>query len=192
MAAIADDRWSVSQVLGMVDAGLLPEDDHVELIDGRMIAVTPQGAPHTWSVTQIAARIRRRLAARDDLLVVEEKPLVVDDLSLPEPDVALVRADAFAGGTRLPTGQDAVLVVEIAVTSQRLDALKADLYARAGIPVYWLVDVPARTVTVHTEPTPDGYGQRTVIGETGALTFDGAEGEIPVASFLPRADAAAE
>jgi Uma2 family endonuclease len=87
--------------------------------------------------------------------VREEKPLQLAD-SLPEPDVAVVRGVQRDYVARHPGAADAVLVVEVAVTSQAFDHDKARIYARAGEAVLWLVDLPARRLEVHTDPQADG------------------------------------
>jgi Uma2 family endonuclease len=150
-------RLSVDDVLRMVAAGVLDEDTPVELLDGILVAVSPKSAEHQAAVT-LLLRWLRALDDRYDLRV--EGPLAVpDEASLPEPDLAVVqRAEDLH---RHPT--TALLVVEVAVTSQAADTtVKPRLYALAGVPDYWVIDVPRRRVEVRRDPDPDAGVYRSV------------------------------
>lgn len=131
----------------MVASGAL-EDQPVELLAGLLVDVSPHGPEHADVIT----RLTRHLASAQAWLRVQ-LPLEVPPDSVPEPDLALVEDHS---ATRHP--RTALLVVEVAVSSHAVDRdVKTSLYAQAGVPVYWLVDVPGKTVVVHTEPTPEGY-----------------------------------
>jgi Uma2 family endonuclease len=143
------------------------EDEPVELLEGLLVEVSPQGPTHAW----VIVRLTRHLASARAWLAVQ-LPLEVKPRSEPEPDLALAEAEpSFDHHFRT-----AVLVVEVAVTSHKKDReTKAPVYARAGVPTYWLVDVPAETVEVRTGPGPDGYGCCEVYG-AGAKVPSPAEG----------------
>jgi Uma2 family endonuclease len=127
------------------------EDEPVELLEGLLVEMSPQGPSHAM----VIVRLTRQLASARAWLAVQ-LPMEVKPRSEPEPDLALTEAaPSFDHHFR-----DAVLAVEVAVTSHHKDRdTKAPVYARAGVPTYWLVDVPANTVEVRTEPGPDGYGR---------------------------------
>jgi len=124
----------------LVDSGLLTGEP-VELVDGLLVHMTPQGAEHAALVRQLMLT----LAARLDMLRVQ-MPLAVPG-GRPEPDLALAED---AGPREHP--RTAELVVEVAVTSLNNDLAKLPSYAQAGVKVVWIVDVPARTVRVFDEP----------------------------------------
>lgn len=133
----------------IVESGAL-EDQRVELIDGIIIEMSPQSPAHA----EIIRRLIRHLAGAEAGSLSVQLPLQAASDSLPEPDLALV--DMSATAKHHPTG--ALLVVEVSASSHALDrGRKAELYATAGIPTYWLVDIPARVVEVRTEPGPAGY-----------------------------------
>jgi len=159
----------------MVDSGAL-EGLRVELLEGLLVDMSPQGEDHAFAIHQLMLLFARRL----DVLRVQ-MPLGVAEGWVPEPDVAV--ADYGDPGDPRPT--TALFVAEVAVSSQALDAIKAPVYARAGIPVYWIVDLPAGIVRVHTEPGPDGYA--SVVAMSGDDVLDtGVEGVEPttVAALL--------
>ena len=120
----------------------------VELLDGLLVEMSPQGEWHARAIQ----RLMRMFAGRMDLLRIQ-MPLSIADGWTPEPDVALAEPDEDPD--RHPS--TALLVIEVAVTSQAEDRRKATPYAQALIPCYWLVDLPAGIVLVHTQPSPDGY-----------------------------------
>ena len=149
-------RFTVTEYYQLAQAGILTEDDRVELIDGEIIEMTPIGDRHAASVTR-AQRLFER-AVGDAALVRVRQPVRLGERTEPQPDLALVRsrADFYAAGH--PTAEDVLLLVEVADTSLRFDRdVKVPLYARSGIPEVWLVDLVQETVTVHREPTPNGY-----------------------------------
>lgn len=138
----------------MVETGILRPDEPVELLQGRLVIVSPQGPPHASRVSALADRLRAAFGAGH--VVREEKPIELSD-SLPEPDVALVRGSHADFATRHPQPHDVVLVAEVMVTSHAVDRDKVALYARDGVAVAWLLDVPARRLEVHSDRRPDGH-----------------------------------
>lgn len=167
----------------MVEAGVLAEDEPVELLDGRLVVMTPQGPPHSATITRLQARLHD--AYGDRFLVRTQLPLDAGEHDLPEPDLAIVRPDETAYMTRHPTGRDAVLVVEVALTSQAVDRAKARLYARAGVAVYWLLDLEARRLEVRTDPAHDGYEVTTVLAPNRSVDLPESHEQWTVASLLP-------
>ena len=192
-------RFSAADVMRMVEVGILGEDDHLELIDGELIEMSPQGPRHIslkdnlrillasgWSSD--SASLHGEHSNSQTVHIRDQGPLDVGQHSLPEPDLAVIRGrprdylDAHA------TGKDALLVVEIAVTSQDIDRAKAEIYARGGVPVYWLLDVPARQLEVYEHPTADGlYRTVTTVAATDdkKVSVTGADRAWLVADMLP-------
>lgn len=139
----------------MVASGAL-DGEPVELLEGWIVDVSPQKPAHAT----IIERLTGHLAYAQARLRVQ-LPLEIPPDSVPEPDLALV-ADP-SSPKRHP--RTALLVVEVAVTSHGVDRdVKTGLYAKAGVPVYWLIDVPGKAVEVHTDPGPNGYRRCDVYG----------------------------
>lgn len=138
-------RLSTSEYERMVGTGAL-EGLRVELLDGLLIDMSPQDPQHAWTILQLT-----QLCAERAALLRVQLPLDVADGWVPEPDVALAESNP----RHHP--KTALLVVEVAFSSKRVDTGKALVYAHAAVPTYWLVDLPARTVIVHTRPGPNGY-----------------------------------
>jgi Uma2 family endonuclease len=175
--------FTVDEVLRMVEVGILDEDEPVELLDGELIVMSPQGPAHRTLAVLLRDRLQR--AYGDRCHVQDHSNIVAGERSLPEPDVAVVRGDARAYFDRLPTGPDLVLVAEVAVTSQRIDLRKAAVYARAGVATYWVIDVVARRVHVFADPGEGGYGRREELDEHALLALPESDEVITLAELLP-------
>ena len=126
----------------------------IELVEGHLVTMTPQGDRHWLVITQLNRRLIEAIPA-DEGLVSVQGPLAADDLSEPEPDLYVTSPDVVSR-RGLPT--TASLVIEVANSSRAYDlSVKAALYARVGIPDYWVVDLPTERVVVHRDPTAGGY-----------------------------------
>jgi len=149
-------RFTVDDYHGMALAGILGEDDRVELIDGEIVEMAPIGPGHAATVGRCTERFGRRFA--DLAHVWVQNPIHLDAHNEPQPDLVLLRRRPDFYASALPTPPDVLLVVEVADTTLGIDRrVKLPLYARAGIPEAWLVDLQHRVLHVHREPTADGY-----------------------------------
>jgi Uma2 family endonuclease len=134
----------------MVSAGVFDPDDRIELLDGLLVAQEPQGSRHAVAVALVRASLERAFGA--GYHVREEKPLALDALSEPEPDLVVVRG-------RVRDYRDAhpsvpVLLVEVADASLGRDRVrKGRLYARAGVAEYWILNLVSEVLEVYREPT---------------------------------------
>ncbi len=159
--------WTAAEYEQMVAAGVLGEDDRVELVEGEIVEMAPVGARHAASVNALARLLQRQVG--DRALVSVQNPVRLSPRSEPQPDLAVLawRDDGYRD--ELPGPADVLLVVEVAESSVATDRdVKLPLYGRAGIGEAWLVDLPAGTIEVHTGPSPAGYRGRSVHG-IGAL-----------------------
>lgn len=150
-------RFSVEDYYRMAEVGILKEGDHVELIDGIIFVQEPSGLEHASRVDRMAYAFLEIAQARHAILRVQ-KVTVLDDYSSPEPDISLLewRDDFYL--ERHPGPDDILLAVEVAWTSGRFDRkVKMPLYARTGVPEYWIVDLQKGFVEVWREPDDAGY-----------------------------------
>lgn len=162
-------RFTVAEYHQMARAGILGEDDRVELIEGEILEMTPIGDQHARCVRRLIQRFNR--AFGDEALVDVQNPVRLSLDTEPQPDVTLLRyrPDFYPSH---PTPQDIFLLVEVADTSADADRRhQTPLYARHGVPEVWLVDLEQQTVTLYQDPTPSGYRAVRVLrpGETLAL-----------------------
>jgi len=141
--------YTVSAYFDLVRQGLLAEDDHVELLDGVIVSEPPMDPPHATGIEATGDVLRRALAGR--AWVREQKPLVIGDSSVPEPDLAVLGGSFHDYEGRHPS--TALLVVEVSDSSLPQDRLsKSRIYAGAGIAEYWIVNVRHDCLEVYREP----------------------------------------
>src|SRR5438552_12280642 len=133
-------RFTVEEYHRMAEAGILSEDDRVELIEGEIVQMSPIGPRHSACVDRLNALFTSRLRRR--AIVRVQNPIVLSRWTEPQPDLTLLRPRADFYAERHPGPADVLLAVEVAETSGVYDrGTKLALYARARIPEVWLVDV---------------------------------------------------
>ncbi len=143
----------------MILAGILGKQDRVELIHGEIMDMAPIGQNHEGAVNALTQALV--LACQGKAIVSVQNSIRLDRWSVPQPDFAVFRyrADFYLEGTR-PTPADALLLVEVADSSLRYDRkMKLPLYAGAGIPEYWIVDLQGRVVDAYKLPEGGGYAK---------------------------------
>ncbi len=171
---------SVANVEEMARAGILDEDDHVELLDGVLVQMSPQGSPHAYALRRLTA-LAFPVASAAGLELSIQGPLDVGSpISLPEPDLAIV---PLTGRHEHP--RHALLVVEMGATSLTIDLVrKARIYATGGVPDYWVLDVKGRALAVHRDPVDGCYTDVRRLGEDETVTALALDLAVPVSSLL--------
>ncbi|MBI3359112.1 MAG: Uma2 family endonuclease [Nitrospirae bacterium] len=164
--------FSTGEYHKMTEAGILLEDDCVELIEGEIIKMSPIGSRHAACVKRINALLNHRISGAE--IVSVQDPILLSDYSEPEPDIALLkfREDFYAQS--LPAAIDLLLIIEMADTSVEYDRnIKLPLYARSGIPAVWLVDLSCDAVEAYSEPVNGVYQQCDHLHRGGVLALAG-------------------
>jgi Uma2 family endonuclease len=155
---IARRRFTVDEYHRMGEAGILREDDRVELIDGEIVEMTPIGSRHAGCVNRLNHIFGRALGER--VVVAVQNPLSAPPASEPQPDLMLLRPRSDFYASSHPSAGDVWLVVEVADTSVPFDrSVKIPLYARAEIPEVWLVDLTTDGVEVYRRPAASRYAE---------------------------------
>ncbi len=158
-------RFTVHEYHRMGEAGILHEDDRVELIEGELIVMAAIGTRHFTCVNELNRFLVRGVG--DEAIVSVQNPVRLDDHGEPQPDLTVIRPRDYRES--LPNPEDVLLLIEVSDTTLRYDReVKLPLYAGAGIREVWIVDLPGETVERHTEPSTDGYDlvQRVRRGDT--------------------------
>lgn len=167
-AAISPERVRPlrrSEYERLVELGCF-EDERIELLEGNLVAMSPQGSRHIEIIKRLNRLFIRVLGSRADVLI--QAPLAVSEYSVPEPDVTVLPMRDYS--QEMPSG--AFLVVEVADTSLHKDrGIKASLYARGGIPEYWVVNLVDEVIEVHTGPEASAYGTVARYGRGDAITL---------------------
>ena len=166
-----------------VEAGAFEPEAKVELIDGNLHAMTPEGTAHTTGMHLVADCLRQVFSS--GFFVRIQNQLAVDEYSEPEPDIAVVTGTVRDYRDAHPTS--AVLVVEISDESLRHDrTVKQRLYARCGISEYWILALPEARLEVYRDPAGDAYKSLTGHGAADRVApLARPEAQIAVADLLP-------
>lgn len=167
-------KLTLAQYRAMGEHGILPRGLRIELIDGEIIEMAPIGPPHAGILNRINRLLVRLCEGR--AVISPQHPLEVDEHNEPEPDLCLLRwRDSFYAD-RHPLPADVLLLIEIADSSLSYDrTTRLALYARAGVPRYWIVDANDRSIVEFTEPRGARYrnerrlrpGDRIALGDPG-------------------------
>ena len=183
-------RLSVGQYHEMIRTGILTADDPVELLAGWLVYKMPKNPPH-----RIATRLAQQAleaVAPAGWYVDAQEPITLND-SEPEPDVMIVRGETRDYRDRHPGPEDVALIVEVAdSTLERDRGVKRIVYARAGIPVYWIINLLERVLEVYYDPSSAGedadYRQHQDFGpsDSVAVIIEGLEvGRVAIRDLLP-------
>jgi Uma2 family endonuclease len=183
VASIA--RFTVAQYERMVDQGIIDDTDRVELLEGYVVLKMPGNPEHDGAVQGLADAFYSRRPTGWCYRV--QSAIRLSD-SEPQPDLAVVREPAAAYRKRHPEPADIGLLVEVSNTSLVRDTQdKVRMYAAAGIPAYWVVDVANRLVIAYRQPAAGGYAARDQYGPADAVPFelDGRRvADVPAAELL--------
>lgn len=145
-------RLTVDEYYRMAEAGIFDPDERIELVEGAIIRMVPHSEQHAAVIVRLSADLFKALSGPFEVRV--QLPLTVSDYSDPEPDFAVVRAGKGKTPRHRRSGhpRTALLVIEIARSSQKLDRQKAGLYASAGVAEYWIINLRDRCVEVFRRP----------------------------------------
>jgi Uma2 family endonuclease len=155
-------RFTATDYYRMAETGVLKPDARVELLDGRIVDMSPIGPPHGGSVNRLNRLFSRLSAGR--WLVSVQNPVHLDEYSEPQPDLMLLKPAADDYTRRHPRAEDVLLLVEVADTSLDLDrGEKLSLYGRGGIPEVWILNVREGALEVYREPHVSGYGSKATL-----------------------------
>ncbi len=147
-------KWSVEDYHRMIEAGIL-SDRRVELVEGEIIEMSPEGPLHVFVNDKTAEYLRQRLKG---LAKVREAHPITLANSEPEPDIAIVRLPDTVYLTHHPYPKDIYWLIEVADSTLAEDLrIKKKIYARAGIAEYWVIDVQAKKITIFRQPQEDNY-----------------------------------
>jgi Uma2 family endonuclease len=185
-------RFTTDEYHALIRAGVLTEKERTVLIEGCVVHKMVVNPPHSAALNR-ARKLLDRLLPRGWDSIIQSPVTLPTSGSEPEPDYAIVRESADDYATRHPGPADIGLVVEVADSSLAVDRTDSQrIYARAGIAVYWIVNIPDRQIEVYTDPqpatNPPAYATRRTYSATDAVPviLDGLTiGTVAVADVLP-------
>jgi Uma2 family endonuclease len=151
--------FTVAEYERMGRAGIFSEDERVELVCGEVVKMPPVGERHAACVDVLNELLRERLGR--SVIVRVQNPVLLDDFSEPQPDITILkrRDDFYRNGH--PRPEDILLVIEVSDATLKYDQkVKVPLYARAGIPEVWVVNLRGGRIKTYADPAEGAY--RTV------------------------------
>lgn len=185
-------RFSVDQYHQMIAAGILVEDERVQLLEGEIVRMTPIGPLHRYAVVAGGEALSKLLPDAWKALI--QQPITLAD-SEPEPDLCIVRAEAARYLDRHPGAEDVALIIEVADSTLPLDRnRKQTIYAAAGIPEYWIINLSERCIEIFRQPgIPMALGRAAYsarqtfgVGAVVPLRIGSLEcGNVAVADLIP-------
>lgn len=179
-------RFTAEEYHRMGEVGILHEDDRVELIEGEIVEMTPIGPRHLSCVIALN-RLLVSAVGEENAMVSPQNPVRLGERLEPQPDISLLKAKEEGYFERLPGPEDVLVAIEVADTSLSYDRnVKLPLYARAGIPEVWVVDLGGSRLEVYTQPAGGRYESVRSFGREETLRSASVPGlELPVGDLLP-------
>ncbi len=183
-AAPTPHRFTRQEYHRLAESHLLA-DERVELLDGVIITMSPQNSPHAATIHRLLFTLLPVVG--DAAYMRVQAPIVLNDWSEPEPDIAICQPDPSDYAQHHPQSDQVMVVIEVADSSLAYDQVqKAQAYAASGIPEYWIVNLAARSVAILTNPSRDNgqYQHEQVKGEDDTVFPPGGQA-IAVSAILP-------
>jgi Uma2 family endonuclease len=182
--AITRKKFTAAEYEQIIAAGVLAEDDRVELLEGEIVEMSPIGPSHSGCVVRLTGFLYK--LDLDRVMVRVQDPIHLGEYSEPQPDISVVhrRPDYYSGGH--PEPEDIVLLIEVAESSLSYDReVKLPLYARSGIPEVWIISLQFQTVDIFRSPVAGHYTEtfHLVSGET-LTAVDIPEFKLPIGSLF--------
>ncbi len=148
--------FTVAEYERMGEAGILSEDDRVELVEGEIINMSPIGERHAACVDALAELLRELLGRTVNIRV--QNPIRLDDYSEPQPDIAILKRREDFYRHAHPRPEDVLLLIEVSDSTLEYDRqIKLPLYARAGVPEVWIINLVEEVIETHSQPSGDTY-----------------------------------
>ncbi len=163
--------FTVDEYHAMGDAGVFSPEEHVELLDGEILTMAPVGPRHAGEVNRLTHLLITTFGTR--AVVQVQNPVRLDDLSEPQPDIALLRRRHDFYDSRHARPADVLALIEVAETSLAYDrGKKLKAYACRGIADYWIVDLHGARIVVHRKPSAAGYAAEFSVSRGASLAFE--------------------
>jgi Uma2 family endonuclease len=179
-------RLTVAEYHRLGEAGILGEDDRVELLEGQLVQMSPIGPRHATIVDTLTELLVFAVAGRATVRV--QNPVTLDRGSEPQPDIAILRRSPDYKKAH-PGPGDVILLIEISDSSLGIDkGAKLAAYAKTGIREYWIVDLTTNLIDVHRQPSGLGYAAVTTVTPMEMLEIEALPGvSIAAAAAAPKA-----
>lgn len=155
-------KFTIDHYHTMIEAGILTENDKVELINGNLIAMSPVGSKHIATVNMLVEMLYEKLLKK--AIISVQSPVSLGRTSEPEPDITILRKVEDYYYEKTAGANDVLLLIEVSDTTLDFDRNeKARLYAKSGIQTYWIVNILDQVVEIYTQPENGQYKLRQLV-----------------------------
>ena len=153
--------FTVEQYYKMAEVGILRPSDRVELINGEIIQISPIKSTHASIVDTLAENLIGDL--RGKAIIRVQNPLSIDNHSEPEPDLLVAKLQKNKYRSRHPQPKDVLLLIEVSDSTLEKDRkMKLELYAKAKIAEYWIVNIPEKQIEIYRKPSGKKYKEKSI------------------------------
>lgn len=176
---------TVAEYHKMAEVGILSAEDHVELLNGEIIQMSPIKSKHAGHVNRIDAFLKQQLG--NQAIVAVQNPVQLSDFSEPEPDIAILKYQPDFYTTKHPQVEDVIVLIEVSLSTEDLDRqVKLPLYAAAGIAEYWIVNLNKNHLEVYREPNikQKTYLDKKIYTKKDQVLLKQFELDIPITSLI--------
>ena len=166
--------FTVEEYHQLAEVGILKPDDRVELINGDIIAMSPIKSSHAGMVTGMLEILIIKLYKK--ATVICQSPITIANHSEPEPDIVIAHYNRDSYRLQHPTPEDIYVVIEVSDTTLEKDReVKHPLYAKAGIPEYWIINLNDRQIEIHRQPKNGEYHFKQIISQEAVIDCTSVE-----------------
>ncbi|MCG8332036.1 MAG: Uma2 family endonuclease [Chitinophagales bacterium] len=180
---LAQRLLSVQDYHKMIEAEILSSRDHIELINGKLIEMSPSGSSHAACIDKMLAVFNR--LNNLDTIIRGQNPITLGKYSEPEPDIAIVKYTSSYYADHHPIASDVLTIIEVSDTSLEYDRnIKQALYANANIPEYWIVNIQLKEIEVYTKPGNSRYKQKMLLTLEDVVNINALGSTIPISQLI--------
>lgn len=174
---------NVEEYYSMAAAGILTEKDRVELIHGEILEMSPIGSKHA-SVVMRMNDVLKELIGKAAIINIQN-PIRINDLNEPEPDVTLLKHKDDYYADRHPEPKDVEIIMEVSDSTYDYDKeIKLPLYASAGLPEYWIININKREIEIYKKPSGNGYKKMEIFNHDDEITLIFCKKSIKVEALM--------
>lgn len=174
---------TVEEFNRMAEVGILGEDDRVELLNGQLINMSPSGSKHAACVEKITEALRQLLKGK--AMVRSQNPIELGLYSEPEPDIAIVQTKENYYADGHPISEEIFFLIEVSDSSLEKDRqVKLEIYARAKIREYWIVNLAEQKIEVYAKPIEDHYHNQHIYRLNDDIPIRHFDKKLPVIALI--------
>lgn len=176
--------FTVEEYYKMAEAGILTPESKVELINGEIIRMSPSKSEHANAINLLVRELI--IAIQKKAMVSVQNPISVNEHSEPEPDIAILRQKQGKGyRSHHPRPEDILLIIEVSDSSLNFDReVKMPLYAEAGIPEYWIINLQDQQVEIYKNLVRGQYSNRRILFAEDQLTLEAFDWSLPITELF--------